>query len=427
MSASTPGLARWRAVVLLALLSALLPLLTGFDADDGLRWSAQERATLATMRLDRLPPPSPDLSNALADNPAAAALGRRLFAEPGLSRNGAVACASCHAAERQFEDGRALAQGLGQGVRRTMPVPGAARSPWLFWDGRKDSLWSQALGPLEDGAEHGGNRVRVVRLLQARYRAEYEALFGRFPALEALPADASPLGTAEERQAWARLDAAQQEAVNRVFANLGKAIAAYERGLVYGEARFDRYLRALEAGDRAGQQLLTPQELDGLRLFIGRARCATCHNGPLLSDHQFHNTGVPPRDPARPDRGRALGSVRLRADEFNCLGRYSDAPPEACQELRFMSAQDDPQMEGAFRTPSLRNVALRPPYMHAGQFASLEAVLAHYRRAPAAALGRSELALNGPQRLSDREAQAIVAFLGTLSGPIEERAPQNRK
>jgi cytochrome c peroxidase len=394
------------------------------------RWSRAEREQLASMSLDRLPAPPPDPSNAVAERPEAAALGRQLFADARLSRDGKVSCASCHEPQRQFQDDRALGRGVGTGQRRTMPLPAAAHSPWLFWDGRKDSLWSQALGPLEDGLEHGSNRTRLVQQLQAHHRPAYEAVFGPFPPLGGLPADAAPAGTPAERQAWSRMTEAQRDSVNRVFANLGKALAAYERSLSYGASRFDRYVQALQTGDPAGQQQLSRDELQGLRLFIGKAQCSTCHNGPLLSDQHFHNTGVPPRDPSRPDRGRALGIAKVQADEFNCLGRYSDAPAEACAELRFMADQD-PGMEGAFKTPGLRNVALRPPYMHAGQLATLDEVLAHYRRAPAAATGLSELARPGtavagrqPIRLSDEEARQLIAFLQSLSGPIEERPGQ---
>ena len=160
-----------------------------------------------------------------------------------------------------------------------------------------------------------------------------------------------------------------------------------------------------------------------MRLFLGKGQCATCHNGPLFTDQQFHNTGVPPRDPARPDPGRAAATAKVQRDEFNCLGPYSDAPKQACQELRFMLS-DDPTLTGAFKTPSLRNVALRPPYMHAGQFASLEEVVAHYAKSPAAAIGHSELAHGGtghaerkPIRLSASEVRDVAAFLQTLSSP----------
>lgn len=419
-----PRLRRRAALVALA----LAPLLAGFGwqrAAEG-DWSTSERAVLASLRIDRLGALPPDPSNAVADRPAAAALGRALFFDTRLSRDGRVSCASCHDPARQFQDDRPVGRGLADGARRTMPLADAARSPWLFWDGRKDSLWSQALGPLEDGAEHGSNRTRLVRQLMSHHRPAYEQVFGRFPALNDLPEDASPAGDPAERRAWAQMSESQRDAVNRAFANLGKAIAAYERTLSYGPSRLDQYLRAIETGDAAGRRQLDPDEVRGLRLFIGKGQCVTCHNGPLFTDQHFHNTGVPARRLSLPDPGRARAVARVQADEFNCLGRYSDAPPSACAELQFM-ASDEPGMVGAFKTPSLRNVALRPPYMHAGQLSSLEEVVSHYRRSPAAPLGASELAPAGrPQagrqavRLDDEEARLIVAFLRTLSGPIRE-------
>ena len=395
-------------VGLLALASAL-SLLTGFTWADA--WTADDKVVLASMSLDKLPPPPLDRSNAVEAVPAAAALGERLFAEARFSSNHAVSCATCHAPERQFQDGLAVGRGIGTGTRRTMPIAAVAQSPWLFWDGRKDSLWSQALGPLEDAVEHGSNRTRIAKVLHANYKAEYEDLFGPMPNLAGLPDDAGPQGSAAERAAWQNLDPDRRRDVSRVFANLGKAIAAYERTLTPRDSRFDRYVRAVMAADHEGQQILSRPEIDGLRVFIGKGQCVTCHNGPLLTDQHFHNTGVPARDPAHADRGRAAATAKVQSDEFNCLGAFSDAPAEACQELRFM-VTDDPSLEGAFKTPGLRDVALRPPYMHAGQFANLEDVVAHYAKAPAAPIGRSE---RKPIRLSESEVRDVAAFLRTLS------------
>jgi cytochrome c peroxidase len=393
------------------------------------RWSPADVATLASMRLSEARPRPSDPSNAYEARADAAALGRTLFEDPRFSRNGRVACATCHAAGLQFQDGRPLGQGIATGTRRTMPVPGASHTPFLFWDGRKDSLWSQALGPLEDAAEHGGNRLRLVKLLAARYREPYTKVFGALPMLEALPDDASPNGTEAERAAWSALPDATRDDVDRAFANFGKAIAAYERGLAYGESRFDAYARATLAGDGRGQGALSAREVRGLRLFLGQGQCVTCHQGPLFSDQSFHNTGVPPRDANAPDRGRAEGIEKLVRDEFNCLGRYSDARPEECDELRYLKT-GDPGHLGAFRTPSLRNVADRAPYMHAGQFATLEAVAQHYARSPKAAIGESELVRPGerrkdregrePIRLSARDVGDLAAFLGALSGPVQQ-------
>ncbi|MGE4240601.1 cytochrome c peroxidase [Ramlibacter sp.] len=387
-------------------------------------WSAREIETLASMRLSEAGALPADPSNAHERKPEAVALGRALFHDKRLSRNGEVACATCHAADKQFQDDRALGQGVATGQRRTMPIMGAAHSPFLFWDGRKDSLWSQALGPLEDAAEHGGNRLRFVKLLESHYRDEYQAVFGPMPRFRDLPDDASPVGTHEERAAWTALAPARRDQVNRAFANMGKAIAAFERGIAYGESRFDRYAQAIVAGDARGQEALTPQEVRGLRVFLTTGQCATCHNGPLFTDHAFHNTGVPPLDSARPDRGRADGVKKLLQDVFNCLGPYSDAKPEHCAELKFANT-NDPSQVAAFRTPSLRNVAARAPYMHAGQFATLDQVVQHYAASPRAVLGHSELAQPGERhaeretiRLSPSEMRDVAAFLGALTGPV---------
>jgi cytochrome c peroxidase len=122
------------------------------------------------------------------------------------------------------------------------------------------------------------------------------------------------------------------------------------------------------------------------------------------------------------DTGRAAGARQVIDDEFNCLGRFSDARPEQCGELRFLATDGDRQLR-QFRPPSLRNVAERAPYMHAGQFRTLDEVLAHYDRAPAAPAGRTELR---PLRLSRTEIRQLVAFLGTLSGPVEVRRVEPR-
>jgi cytochrome c peroxidase len=390
------------------------------------RWSTDEKAVLASLSLKRLPPVPADPSNAVERKPAGIELGQHLFNDARLSRNGAVSCASCHDPARQFQDGLPVSQGVGTGSRRAMPIVGAGHATWLFWDGRKDSLWSQALGPLEDAVEHGTNRTRVAHLVAANHRRDYEALFGALPRLDGLPGDAGPKGNAAEQVAWAAIDPRRREEVSRVFANVGKTIAAYENSLLHAATRLDGYIDTVLRGDAASREMLRADEVRGLRLFIGKAQCVSCHNGPLFSDQQFHNTGVPPRDAARPDRGRTAATAVVRGDEFNCLGPFSDARPDQCQELRFM-VTDDPALEGAFKTPGLRGVAGRAPYMHAGQFATLEQVVRHYVAAPHAAVGHSELthrhagaaapkhAERAPIELSDAELADLVSFLGTLN------------
>jgi cytochrome c peroxidase len=372
--------------------------------------TSDELATLAELWLGNLPPPPVDPSNHWASDPRAAALGHRLFFDTRFSANGRVSCATCHKPELGFQDGTGLGVGLGTTRRRTMSVVGAAYAPWLFWDGRKDSLWAQALGPLEEPAEHGGDRWQYAALVARHYRPEYEAVFGPLPAL-LVAADNGQAGRASGRvRGGGREDAA---AVTRVFANVGKAIAAYERLLVPGPARFDGFAASLAGGPASEEPRLAPKEVAGLKLFVGKAGCVRCHGGPLFTDHDFHNTGVSSVS-MPPDRGRGEGRARVAVDEFNCRSPFSDSAADACTELRFL-LPPGPELEGRFKPPSLRNVAERAPYMHAGQLPTLEAVVDHYDRAPAAPLGKSELR---PLGLSPAEKAAIVAFLKTLSGPL---------
>jgi cytochrome c peroxidase len=379
-------------------------------------WSDAERETLRSLSLASLEPLPRDPSNRYADDWRAAALGRDLFFDTRLSGNGAVSCGTCHLPAEEFQDSRPLAEGVGVTARRTMPIAGTAHGPWLFWDGRADSQWSQALGPLESPVEHGGTRVQYAHVLAESYRDRYEAVFGALPELAGLPRHAGPVADTAWRGAWQRIPPARREAVTRVYANIGKAIAAYERRIAFAPSRFDRYVEVeLAGGPHTPASALTRDEQAGLRLFIGKGSCINCHNGALLTDNHFHNTGVAePRIALPADSGRASGARLAISGEFACTGPYSDAGPDDCQEVRFAVTEGE-ELVRAVKTPSLRNVARRAPYMHAGQIATLEDVVEHYDRAPEAPFGHSELR---PLRLSAKERRQLVAFLRTLTGPL---------
>ncbi|MCR4266224.1 cytochrome-c peroxidase [Nitratireductor sp. ZSWI3] len=398
--------ARRAAAFLLA--SGSLLLLAACGADD---FDENEKKAIRSLSLAALPERPIDPSNRVSGDPRAAAFGALLFTDTGLSGNASMSCATCHKPERQFQDDLPRGVGAAETDRRTMPLAGVAWSPWQFWDGRRDSLWAQALAPLEDAREHAGNRTAFAHHLAARHARRYAELFGPLPALDHLPADAGPKGTPAERAAWAAMSPDDREAVNRVFSNLGKALAAFEETLRPPQTRFDRFAAAMLEGrePEAGNDL-SDLEREGLKLFIGKANCLECHNGPRFTDDHFHNTGVPPVAGRADDAGRADGIAEVLADPFNCLGTYSDAEPDACTALRFMR-RDRAAMQRAYKTPSLRGAASRPPYMHAGQFASLDEVIDHYSRAPAAVSGRTEL--RGVV-LTERGRKALVAFLKTL-------------
>lgn len=378
-------------------------------------WTAEDIASVSDLSLSGLEPLRPDPTNRHADDDAAAALGKSLFFDTAFSANGRVSCGSCHQPGRQFQDGTPLGHGVGTTNRRTMPVAGTAHSPFLFWDGRKDSQWSQALGPLENPAEHGGTRARYARLIAEKYRTPYERVFGPLPDLTHVPANAGPVSDPAAASAWAAMPEPDRDAVTGVFVNVGKAIAAYERRIGYAPSRFDRFAGELQRTGRAPAGVLTPDEVAGLRLFIGKANCTQCHNGPLFTNHEFHNTGVPADETLPADRGRIDGAKQVLSDEFNCRSRWSDAAAGQCAELEFLSANGH-ELERAYKVPSLRGVAERAPYMHAGQFATLDDVIAHYDRAPRAPAGHTELK---PLRLDARERRQLVAFLQSLSGAID--------
>jgi cytochrome c peroxidase len=382
----------------------------------GSRWSDEERETLRSLSLASLDPLPPDPSNRYADDPRAAALGEALFFDARLSGNGRVSCATCHVPTKDFQDGKPLGEGVGTATRRTMPVAGTAHAPWLFWDGRADSQWGQALGPLESAVEHGGSRTQYAHVVAEHYREAYEAVFGSMPRLDGLPRRAGPVADTTWRAAWERIPPARRDEITRVYANIGKAIAAYERRIGFGPSRFDRYVEHELAG-RAhdSTSAFTRDEAAGLKLFIGKASCVNCHNGALLTDDHFHNTGVPlPRVALPYDSGRAVGVRRALGGEFNCLSRYSDAKADDCAELRFAATEGE-ELVRAYKTPSLRGVAERALFMHAGQIATLADVVAHYDRAPKAPAGHSELK---PLRLSAAERRQLEAFLRTLSSPV---------
>lgn len=371
-----------------------------------------EKATIASLSLASLPPLPPDPTNKYADDPAAAALGATLFFDQRMSSDGVVACGTCHLIDRQFQDDLPRGKGIGTTDRRTMPLAGVAWGPWFFWDGRRDSLWAQALTPLEERREHGGTRAFYAHFIAQNFNERYQRIFGPLPDLSSVQEKAGPFGTDAEKAAWASMSPEQQDGVNRVFSNLGKAIAAFERSIAPQETRFDRFAAAIAAGSEPSQDAaLTKEEIAGLKLFIGKANCSTCHTGPRLTDDSFHNTGVPTVAGLPEDLGRETGAKEVAADPFNCLGKFSDAGPEACGELRFM-VKDDPRLTRAYKPPSLRGAATRPPYMHSGQFATLEEVVDHYSRAPAAPSGESEL---HPLNLSERERQQLISFLKTLA------------
>ena len=206
-----------------------------------------------------------------------------------------------------------------------------------------------------------------------------------------------------------------QVLVNQTFANVGKAIAAYERILLPAPSRFDAYVQSLVSKESENSRdIFSNDEIKGLRLFIGEARCIECHNGPLLTNFEFHNTGIISYPGDLPDRGRVDGVREVRSNPFNCQGLYSELESEQCLEL--IHAREGLELIGAMKTPSLRNLEGTAPYMHKGQIKTLAQTLDHYNEAPFAMIGHNEA--EEILGMLSYELNQLEAFLLSLQAPI---------
>lgn len=284
------------------------------------------------------------------DNPLTADkinLGKQLYFDPRLSADGTVACATCHAPDKGFSDGRPTSTGIkGQVGGRNAPVTiNRLFSQDQFWDGRSPSLEDQALGPVQNPIEMGHTLPAMVATLDKMqgYKEQFKKAFGT--------------GVTKE--------------------GVAKAIASFERTLVCGNSAFDRF----EAGDK---KALSPSAQRGLTLFQGKkANCVACHTGFNFTDESYHNLGVG-MGKKDPDLGR-----------FKITKKESDT--------------------GAFKTPTLRNIAASAPYMHDGSEKTLEAVIDFYDKGGITNPNLSKEIK--PLKLTAREKGDLTAFMKSLSCP----------
>ena len=345
------------------------------------------------------PPSSRDPSNRASGDPAAIALGQRLFFDARLSVGRGLSCATCHDPARAWTDGRKQAVGFVPLERNTPSVLDVASQRWYSWDGGADSLWSQTIRPIVDPRELGASARQVAELVATdpTLSCLYAKAYGR-PAT---------VGTDDEQ----------------VLVNVGKAVAAFLEGVRSGRTPFDEFRDALARGDREVASRYPVAAQRGLKIFVGTGNCGVCHFGPAFTNGEFHDVGVPFLvQPGKVDAGRHGGIKRLKPDRFNLLGPYSDDASRASaiktkhvllQHLNF----------GQFKTPSLRNVALTAPYMHDGRYATLREVVRHYSELDMERIHADGERLLRPLNLSDAEIDDLVAFLESLTAPDAAKMP----
>ena len=326
----------------------------------------------------------PDPPHAAPDSPARLALGRKLFMDRRLSRNDTMSCGMCHVPEQAFTVNElATSIGIeGRSLRRNAPsVLNVGFASALFHDGRAATLEEQAWAPLL-AADEMGNPDRQTVVGRIAGLPDYAGMFER--AFDGAPP--SPHAVAA-------------------------ALAAYQRSLVSGGSRFDRWQYGGEP------DALTPEEQRGFALFRGKARCSACHTvertHALFTDQRFHNTGLG-AVPAR----REQGSVRVELEpgvatalSRELLNRLFGAAPGDLGRFEVTGASTD---RFAFRTPTLRNIALTAPYMHNGSLATLPEVVEFYDRGGGSDPQRDRLLM--PLLLSASEKQELVALLRALTG-----------
>ncbi len=297
-----------------------------------------------------VPVPSTNLNYA-----AKIELGKQLYFDGRLSKNNAISCAFCHNPGTGFADSRQTSIGVGGGIggRQSPTVYNSAFNHVQFWDGRARSLEEQAIGPIHNPVEMAETHEHVVAKLGKvkGYQQQFRAVFGTGINLQ----------------------------------SIAEAIAAYERTVLSTNSAFDKYMM----GD---QKAMDEAAARGLALFKGKARCILCHNGPNLTDNQFHNLGVPQVGPMKED-----------------LGRYN-----------VTRAEKD---KGAFKTPTLRSITETSPYMHDGAFKSLEEVVEFMNEGGGRNPNMSPLMK--PLGLTPEEKADLLAFLRALTGePLTFTMPQ---
>ncbi len=350
------------------------------------------------------PPPNP--TNRFADDPAAAELGQKFFFDFRFSKNSTIACSTCHSPFYAFADTESTSFATGRGTRNTPTVLNAAYNDWQLWDGRSETMWAQALFALEGESEMAGTRLQYAHVIKTHYKTAYEAVFGPLPELEdaiRFPPEGKP-----GDPAFDGMSEADQIAVNTIFSNIGKSVEAYQRLLITPDAAFDRYV----AGDAAAIPLEAKR---GLKIFIGKGGCVDCHNTPIFTDNAFHNIGVPAG--SEEDKGRFQGIPKLLNNIFNSSGIYSDSRAASTQMLDVLETK--PEDQGAFRTPTLRNVAITAPYFHTGEFSTLASVIA-FKNAGGytTTFPRVGAVPIEPLRLSEAEQSDLIMFLETLTGEV---------
>ena len=387
------GPGRWRAEGLLLHMPGKWEFVFEIDSAEVLRSSFQASAFSEEEKRKILahgpwpPKQEKDPGNRVSGKPEAIAFGQALFFEPRLSGTGSVLCATCHVPFRGFQDARPRALGIEEVERNTQGLVNVRFWRWFGWDGGGDSLWAQSIRPLLDPREMKSSAAHVAGVVRNLFQGSYIKAFGR-----PVPPDDEEL-----------------------LADVGKALAAFQETLVSGRTPFDAFRDALGKGDAKKMDAYPLAAQRGLKIFVGKGNCSVCHFGPLFSNGEFADTGVPFfAGKGRVDSGRHGGIRKLKDNAFNLLGRFNDDASRANAVSTKHVAQQHRNF-GEFRVPSLREAARTAPYMHNGSLATLSDVVRFYSELNEERLHADGERILRPLNLTEQESEDLVAFLQSLN------------
>lgn len=335
-------------------------------------------------------PATVDRSNRVSGRREAVLLGERLFFDKRLSGTGRFSCSGCHVPERNWTDNQVRGAANAEVNRNTPTLMNVRLGRWFGWDGGADSLWSQSIRPILDARELGSTPRHVAELL--RKDEELSCRYGR------------TFGTPPS--------ATDDEAV---LVDVAKALAAFQETLESPATPFDQFRNALAKGDAAGMQRYSEAAQRGLKIFVGKGACSSCHSGPNFTSGEFRNNGFASVAGSKVvDPGRAEGLRQARDSRFNLLSRYNDdpAPANTAGARKALQVQGE---NGAFKVPTLRHLMLTAPYGHHGQVESITKAVTHYSGQVAGQPHQRGHAGQPALALSAHEQSDLVVFLESLS------------
>lgn len=330
-----------------------------------------------------------DPTNRASGKMDAIELGTRLFFDTRLSANGKMACGSCHVPERNWTDNLARGMGSVEVDRNTPTIANLRAQRWFGWDGGADSLWSQSLRPILDKRELGADAKHVARLVRGdeQMSCRYRKALGAPPSNDD----------------------------DEVLVGVGKVLASFQETLVSGGTSFDKFRDGLARGTDPDKLLYSEPAKRGLRIFIGKGACTTCHSGPNFTGGEFFRTGLSKFEPkGRPDPGREDGIRQLKESRYNLLSRYNDdATGASAEHLRKVVQEKAPA--GEFKVPSLRNLLMTAPYGRDGRIDKLSDVIRHYSELDPVRLRARDGQPGSPLKLTAAEQTDLLVFLESLS------------